>query len=174
MVQLEKLLGKEKKYILHGISMGGSGVLFALGKKTIAKKAHNISLVINDSGFDILKKELYYQHTIILGNSFHFKILLKFVLFGMSIINLFINNFLFSQYSIIKILQKRKKLATKNIPIIVFHGEKDSLVLPEVALNIKNADSCNLVDLHIIKDAPHIGSYFYEPIQYINIIKKYL
>ena len=62
-------------------------------------------------------------------------------------------------------------MGTKDIPVVIFHGEKDTLVEPATADILKDAAGKSNVRVFKIKDAPHIGSYFYGKEEYINQIK---
>ncbi|MBR5866407.1 MAG: alpha/beta fold hydrolase [Spirochaetaceae bacterium] len=162
----------DKEIILHGVSMGGATVVQALAQKKMQEFADRIKLVVSDCAFVSARSQLLNQAGSILGSTFIQKMISQAVLCGMSLVNFFVCGFFMEQNSPKKALKKRRKLASAKVPLIFYHGERDSFV-PFERVSVLEAAAGNNAKAFIIKDAPHIGSYFYEPELYMkNIIEK--
>lgn len=163
--------GKEHKILLHGVSLGSSTVLRALSLKQLPEK--NISLAIVDSAFSSFIKQMKSQMDFILPKSPLQNFIKKLLLFGLNLSNFFVQGFFFSQHAPKKYLKKRNKAKNKSIPILFFHGEKDKMVgtqMTEELFHLANEPK----KLVFVKEAPHIGSYFYEPELYMAEIESLL
>lgn len=163
--------GKEHKILLHGVSLGSSTILRALSLKQLPE--NNISLAIVDSAFSSFIKQMKSQMDFLLPKSPLQNFIKKLLLFGLDLSNFLVQGFFFSQHAPKKYLKKRNKAKNKSIPIVFFHGEKDKMVGPQMSeeLFFLANEPKKLV---FVKEAPHIGSYFYEPELYMAEIESLL
>lgn len=158
------------KIILHGVSMGAAAVMQSLATKKMQSFASDIAIAVADCGFSSAKEQLSIQAQSLLGNSIFQRGIARLVLAGMSMVNLIVNGFTMRRNSPQRALRKRKNLATARIPLVLFHGEKDAFVPTEMATTLAEAAQGTQVVIRNIKDAPHIGSYFYAPETYMGAI----
>lgn len=170
---LKQRFGDDVKLLLHGVSMGASSVIMAVyGKKTQIKEVlPMISVVVADCGFSSFKTQLQNQIARILPRKGIQKIVGKLVYWGISVSNFICNRFTLSKASPLdafqKILKEEKK--EKYPMLILFHGKSDSLALPIMSEELfKIAPAPKRIVL--VENAPHIGSYFYNPNGYMNTI----
>lgn len=169
--EIVKRKGPSVKIILHGVSMGAATVIESLGLQSTEGYAAHISGVIADCSFASAKKQLLKEGRRLLGNSLFARCTLRVIYWGMSFICFVSCGFFYGQSSPEKTLKERQNMGTKDIPVVIFHGEKDTLVEPATADILKDAAGKSNVRVFKIKDAPHIGSYFYGKEEYINQIK---
>lgn len=160
---------QKPKIILHGVSMGAAAVMESLSNKKISSQSNLIALAVADCGFASFNEQLSTQINCFLGKNPFQKGLAYLIIFGMSIINFCVNGFFFFQNSPKKALVKRRKMSSRNIPLVIFHGTEDTFVNFKVIETIEKAAKGN-IKINLIKDAPHIGSYFYAPEKYMQTI----
>lgn len=161
--------GKEHKIILHGVSLGSSTVLRALSFKKIPKE--NLALVITDSSFFTFRSQLKRQLNSLFPNSFLQNFVKTLLLFGLSLSNFLVQGFFFCQHSPKKYIQRRNK--RNDVPLLLFHGEKDLMIPLQVFETLSTLAKEPKKTLYI-KDALHIGAYFYEPELYMAEIESLL
>ena len=159
--------------ILHGVSMGGATVIQSLSHKKMQEFVPQIKLAVSDCTFVSARSQMMKQSSVILGSTLIQKIISNIVVFGMSLVNFFVCGFFMEQNSPKNALKKIQKMPAVKIPLIFFHGKKDSFVPYEKVLTLK-ANTDNNARVFIIEDAPHIGSYFYEPELYMKVVTEKL
>lgn len=157
------------KIILHGVSMGAATVILSLARRRMQSYAGQIVLAVADCGFSCAKAQMLGQSRVLFGSSGFQQVLARLVLSGMSLVNFFMCGFFIGQNSPLKALRKKSRLRTASVPVILFHGEKDAFVPIEMSDALKEAGGDNTT-LIKVKDAPHIGSYFYAPEMYMSRI----
>ncbi|MGL4985753.1 MAG: alpha/beta hydrolase [Treponemataceae bacterium] len=163
--------GQNSKIILHGISMGGAAVLTYTGLKNKQVKNHNKNLIlfISDSAFSSFSKQVDFQFKRIISGGGFQSIFRFFLLLGISLVCFFQNGFFHFQHDPAKKVSNRLKNNLETIPLIIFHGLADTVVLPEHAQR-NFSYACGKVQLECVVGAPHIGAYFYEPENYFSVI----
>ncbi|MBO5137724.1 MAG: alpha/beta fold hydrolase [Spirochaetaceae bacterium] len=157
------------KIILHGVSMGGAAVIQSLVQKKTICNAQHIAFAVADCSFSSAKKVFKSQTAIFLGNSVFQKVLSYLIIQSVSLINFFVCGFTLGQNSPKKALKQRAKFATSKIPLLFFHGKDDSFISCDAAYELLEVAKENAT-LTIIEEAPHIGSYFYAPKDYMQKI----
>lgn len=171
---------------LHGVSMGGGTVIQTLFSSALWNNDSNIQGAVADCSFACFKDQTKLQISKIIGNSVFQKIVGECIYWGTSF-SCFIHTGFFIGKSCpikkIKTISCKKFSDDNKIRIkehkkpflILFQGLSDMLVIPENADKIyETLEKKNITKNILIKvpDAPHIGSYFYEPEEYMKIIFK--
>lgn len=170
--KIQELKGSQAKLILHGVSMGAVSVIQALNQKTALKSADSIIGVVADCGFSSALDQLSQQGTAIFGSSPVIRIATKLMLAGLSAINYLRCGFFYSQDSARNALIRRRELATQKVPLVLFHGEKDAFISPQMAHQLEEAAGSEKVLTVHVPEAPHIGSYFYDKAGYMEAVQK--
>lgn len=160
---------QKPKLILHGVSMGGAAVIQSLANKNLASQTDFIAAAVADCSFASFKEQLASQINSFLGKNLFQQGISSMLIFGMSVINFFLNGFFFYKNSPKKALMKRQKMPTCNIPLVIFHGIEDAFVSSKVTKTLENAANGN-INVNLVENAPHIGSFFYESTKYMQII----
>ncbi len=162
---LRKRFGADIKIILHGVSMGGAAVIQAAFKYSLP-----VSLVVADCSFANYGQNAKKMIQSFFPKGWFSSLIILGIYFSANISNLFVNGFFFSKSNPQKVLSEA---CDTTIPILIFHGGKDSLVAIDCAkeLYISAREPKKMV---VIEDAPHIGSWFYEKEKYMNEVLSYL
>lgn len=175
---LVKKFGTDCEVYLHGVSMGAATVLqyLAIHTKDALKYQNQIKGVVSDCAFSCFSKQLVTQMSYVIGCNVFQKLVSRVLIFGTSFANFILNGFFFFQSSPVKALKsKHAQQVINRIPILLFHGEKDKLVSSSMSTELFNSiKNYNDKYLFTVKNAPHIGSYFYDRDSYIEKINKYL
>ena len=159
--------GADTKIILHGVSMGGATVIQAAFDHRIP-----VALVVSDCAFSDFETQVKSSVRKFLPGGFVSLALVNGIMFFTSLINFFVNGFWFSQNSPQKVLQSAEN-TDFSIPLLIFHGAHDNLVLPKYAQDIYDSASEPKV-LVTVANAPHIGSWFYDKDCYMEKIESLL
>lgn len=165
--ELKEIFGDSVKIILHGVSMGASVVLRALSLKKLQNE--NVILAVCDSPAINCKDGIKLRIKNTFGNKKDSKFLSFLIYLGVDILNFCKFGFFFERHDAIKEIRKRNKNNSKDIPILFFNGEKDLLT------TVDNTKKVFIIANEpkkavFIKEAPHIGSYFYEEKTYFDSI----
>lgn len=172
---VEKILqlkGRNTKILLHGVSMGAVSVIRSLIQKHVVEVADNLIGVAADCGFSSAKDQLIQQGKLLFGDSILIKIGTYWMIAGLSAVNFLRCGFFYSQDSAKQALITRRELATAKVPLVLFHGEEDAFISPEMAHQLEQAaGATNVLKIHV-SGAPHIGSYFYDKDGYLQALKK--
>lgn len=141
--------GKDVKILLTGISMGAATVVMAAGKEL----PKNVVGVLADCGFhsakEIIKKTIKEMHLPV-------KLFYPFVKFAAKALG----KFNLEETSAIEEIKKTK------LPIIFFHGKKDSIVPHYMSVEMYNACPTRK-KLISIEEADHGIAYLVEPEKYL-------
>ena len=170
-----KKYGDDCKFVLHGVSMGSATVLNTICLKSMKKTEYinKVILTVADCGFGNWINQLKSQMEESIGKGLLQNITFHLIKNGLSFCSFITGNGFMGNFSPIKHLRKATKKDGYNFPILIFQGEKDLLVKPESAQEtfdaIKNQKQKEVI---FVKDAPHIGSYFYNKDLYIGKIKQ--
>jgi len=163
---------KNCNFILHGVSMGAATVIQTLSLKGTQQVTPKISLVVGDCGFSSAKDQMSLQINQFFGKNLFQKFIGKIIFLGLSFVNFFKSGFFLGWDSPKKALKKRQKMNCAKVPVILFHGEKDSFVPLNMLESLEKASGNKNISIIKVKDAPHIGCYFYEPEKYMESIMK--
>ncbi len=155
--------GTDTKIILHGISMGGATVIQAAFYHEIS-----VSLVVSDCAGSSFSTQMKNSVRKLLPGGFFSLLLVEGILFFASLTCLFVNGFFFYKNSPQRILEKAKN-SDYSVPLLIIQGENDTLVLPSSAENIYNV-ACEPKHVFFVKNAPHIGSWFYDTDAYMSAV----
>lgn len=134
--------GDHIKILLHGISMGSATVMLMSGRDDLPK---NVVFTVADCGFTTMKEEFLHNLTA-------YKVPLFPLVPVTDFFNLLINKTTYSRVAPIESVKKAK------VPILFFHGDKDSLVPTRMGYEVYNACSSEK-ELVIVKGAAHANSY---------------
>lgn len=168
--ELQNILGRSVKIILHGISMGSSAVIRSLSLPDFPEKS--VYLAISDSCFSDYSQQMDIHLTSLFPNK-GFQKGIKFLLLKfLSLSNFLLQGFFFSSHSPLKALQKRNKLPSSSVPVLFFHGENDSMVPLSSAKTLYNA-AAEPKKLVVVYKALHIGAFFYDSEMYMKTIIEY-
>ena len=130
------------KILLFGLSVGGTAVCCATGQNL----PQNVLCAISDSAFSSGYAQI--DHTIR-----NFKPSIK----------IFKNHLLSFAERICELDLKKsnvcERLRSSKVPILIFHGENDKIVLPENAEKLFESAPQNMKEICIISDASHCQSY---------------
>ncbi|AEE17930.1 alpha/beta hydrolase [Treponema brennaborense] len=162
--------GENTRFILHGVSMGAAAVLQSLSLKEFQPFVPNVTAAVADCGFSSAKEQLACQIGEIIGAAAFQRFIGGLVINGMSLVNGLMSGFFLGQDSPVKALRKRRKLPACRIPLVLFHGDADVMVSPRMANELETAAAGCGVSVAHVPDAPHIGSYFYDPQSYMRRI----
>ena len=166
--------GQDCKFVLHGVSMGAATVLntISMKKTKITGYLDKVILACADCGFGDWMNQLKEQIQESLGKNHFQRFLFYLIQSGLSFCSFITGNGFMESFSPTKHLRKATQKEGFNFPILIFQGEKDILVKPKTAqeiydsiLNQKNKE------VILVKNAPHIGSYFYDKELYMKKIK---
>jgi len=150
-----KEFGENRKLIITGISMGAATVLMA----SVLDLPKNVIGVLADCGYnkpsDIIKK-------VIIDMKLPPKVFYPFIKLGARIFG----RFNLEETSPFECVQKTK------LPIIFFHGGKDSLVPCDMSIKLYNA-CISEKKLVTIDDAEHGISYLADPEKYVDELNKF-
>jgi fermentation-respiration switch protein FrsA (DUF1100 family) len=175
---VKKRYGSEIEIILHGVSMGGGTVVQTLFSSEVWKDNKCVlSGAVADCSFGYFKDQMNIQIKRIFGISVFQNTMGKLIYAGCTCACFIHAGFFIGKSSPInKIKNLQISGSVKNKPfLLIFQGTKDTLVYPKNADIIYSAAEAKSVTKNIvikIKNAPHIGSYFYEPENYMNSIMK--
>ncbi|MBQ7366407.1 MAG: alpha/beta fold hydrolase [Spirochaetaceae bacterium] len=170
--RIQELKGSQTNLILHGVSMGAVTVIQALNEKTALESADTIRGVAADCGFSSALDQLSQQGTVIFGSSPLIRLATKLMLADLSAVNYLRCGFLYSQDSARNALIRRRELATQKVPLVLFHGENDAFISPDMAHQLEEAAGSEKVLKIHVPGAPHIGSYFYDKAGYMEGVRK--
>ena len=164
---VQEKIGMGAKIILHGVSMGASAVITSLAKANFPSGA--IVLAVSDSSFSDYSKQMDIHLAALLPKKGFQSFIRKLLLAGLSLSNFLLQGFFFFSHSPVKAIVRRS-VNTNDLPVLFFHGVKDSMVPLQMAQDLyeKAKEPKKLV---IVKNALHIGSFFYEPEMYMSTIE---
>lgn len=152
---VSKEFGENKKIIITGISMGAATVLMA----SSLDLPKNVIGVLADCGYnkpgDIIKK-------VIIDMKLPPKVFYPFIKLGARLYG----NFNIEETSPYECVQKAK------LPIIFFHGGKDSLVPCDMSIKLYNSCASEK-KLVTIENAEHGISYLTDPEKYVDELNKF-
>lgn len=151
-----------QKIFLHGVSMGGATVLLYAGNKI--KKNTAVKGIISDSSYPSYTAVFLRLVQMIFKNSF----VAHSIIWGASWGSFFNTGIFFSE------IRPDKALNNIEIPVLLFHGEKDQLVPLFMIHPLVCAKMKPLCELVVVPEAPHIGAYFYAPELYMNKINDFM
>ena len=160
---LRNRFGSDTKIILHGVSMGGATVIqaaFTYGIPAI--------LVVSDCASSDFSVQMKNSVRKFFPKGFISALLVNGIIFFASFTSFFVNGFFFCKNSPVKVLRDSKK-ADYSVPLLIMHGENDTLVPIIHAEKIYNSASEPRKFLRV-KNAPHIGSWFYDKDRYMTEI----
>lgn len=156
--KLIRMFGPETEIILSGVSMGGATVMMASGEEDLPKQ---VKLIIEDCGYS----STVAQFESAFPKQFYF--LRKPVLFFCNLISLLLNHYSLYKASSVKQIEKC------TVPMLFFHGEKDTFVPTEMVYD--NFDACNTFKkLRIIPNAGHAQGYDADPAGYEATVEAFL
>ncbi len=161
---LQSRFGNDVDIILHGISMGGSAVI-----QSVFFYSLPVKLVISDCTFSEYSKNVRSLVQRFFPKNFFSTFIVGGIYFFASISCYFANGFFFGKNNTKKIIKE----SSSNIPLLLFHGEEDTLVEPHCAQELYESAN-GPKELVIVKGAAHIGSWFYQKDLYMDTIFKYL
>jgi pimeloyl-ACP methyl ester carboxylesterase len=167
---LRERFGGDIPILLHGISMGAAAALLYTALPGKIAHPDKVLTVVADCGFSSLHAQFVHQMKLVMGGSPIQWIVSRIILCGMSVINFCLNGFFFFQESPERALAKRRNLPSGNVPLILFHGEADKLVPAWMFDRLIQASGGKNLTIERVPNAPHLGSYFYEPRRYIQVI----
>lgn len=148
--------GKDKKIFLVGVSMGAASILMC-GEDNLPR---NVVALIADSPYstpsDIIN-EVTKQMKLIPWLIYPF---------------IYMSALLFAKVRLNK-TSALKAIKNIKIPILIIHGEKDSLVPCDMSRKLKDANP-QYVELHTFENADHGLSYIEDPIRYNQIVTEFL
>lgn len=152
-----KQIGPQAKIVLFGVSMGASTVEMLSGEKLPPQ----VKCLIADCGYSSIDQEMTY----LLKRQYH---LPKYPFYPLvSTINHHRLGYYLGDVSSVEQLKKNK------LPIFFIHGEKDTFVPSEMALENFRATTAPK-ELWIVKNATHAESYWIDPLEYQRRIKNFL
>ena len=166
--------GEDCKFVLHGVSMGAATVLNTISLKKAKKTGYlnKVILTCADCGFGDWMKQLKEQIQESLGKNHFQRFLFYLIQSGLSFCSFITGNGFMESFSPTKHLQKATKKEGFDFPILIFQGEKDVLVKPKTAQEIYDSiHNQKNKELILVKNAPHIGSYFYDKDLYMKKIR---
>lgn len=169
---LHTRFGENIRIVLHGVSMGASAVIqSAYGviavQKEFEAERKTLKLVVADCGFYRFSDQVEHELALFLSSGRIQRYLFKCIAGAASFFNFFAAGFFFAAHNPGKTLSLYSKNA--GFKLIVFHGSADTLVPPKAARQLYEAAHCPK-KLVFIKDAPHIGSRFYDTKTYMDTI----
>ena len=147
-----KRFGKDVKIILGGISMGAGTVLMASGLDL----PENVKGILADCPFTS-PEEIIMEF----GKSKGFPMKVAYPL-------TFLSAKLFGDFSLTAADAVRAVKKTM-VPILIIHGEDDTLVPPEMSLRIAEANPA-MIERYTFPGAEHGISYMIDPERYANIL----
>ncbi|MDR1784930.1 MAG: alpha/beta hydrolase [Spirochaetaceae bacterium] len=158
---LKERFGGDVKIVLHGVSMGAAAaILFP------AEKEPAIAAVVGDCGFSSVRKQFMNMAGAFFAANPVQRAVTWILLSGMSAVNFVLGGSFFFQNSPERALKKRRGRP----PLALFHGERDALVAPEMFADLLEAAGGEGAAARMIPGAPHMGSYFYAPGEYMGVI----
>ncbi len=161
---VKKKFGKDVSIILHGVSMGGASVIQGAFFYSLP-----VALVVSDCSFSDYSTNVKN----LVQNFFPKNWFSTWMIFGIykfaAVSNVFVNGFSFEKNCPKRILS----LSSHTIPLLLFHGEKDSLVNSKYSYELYDAAK-EPRKIVVVKKAPHIGSWFYDKEKYMNEVFNYL
>ncbi len=163
----KKRFGNDTKVLLHGVSMGGASVIQAAYAYGLP-----VELVVSDCSFSDYSQNVKTLIRSFFPKNWFSSFLITGIYASAAISSYFINGFSFEKNNPKKILALVKERA-EGIPLLIFHGEKDSLVNVLCAEELYAAAKPPK-SLTIFKNAPHIGSWFYDKKKYMDTVFRYL
>ncbi len=169
---MDKRFEGKARFILHGVSMGGGTVLQCIGSKQFAKAgyASKVLVAVSDSPFSNFLEETLNQFEFMFPTRPVFR---TFMAYGISFSCWITGHGFLSRISPEKAMARATRLKYQLPPVILFHGLGDILVRPYMSMKIYDRIAGEK-QLCLIEKAPHIGSYFYEPENYMSAVEKYL
>lgn len=150
--------GKDKKYVLHGTSMGATTVLMALGLPYVQE---HVSAVIADCAFTSPKD--IFSH--VMKKDYHVPSF-PFMEIG-GIYSQFLAGYKFGDYSTLEALKDNK------VPVLFIHGGKDKFVPTWMSNENYEATTCKK-RLLVVEEGGHGSSVFEETELYEKTEKEFL
>ena len=166
--------GQDCKFVLHGVSMGAATVLNTISLKKAKKTGYldKVILTCADCGFGYWMNQLKEQTQESLGNNHFQRFMFYLIQSGLSFCSFITGNGFMENFSPAKHLSKATKKTGFNFPIFIFQGDADILVKPKAAQDIFDSiHNQKNKELILVKNAPHIGSYFYDKDLYMKKIR---
>ncbi len=158
--------GDDTKIVLHGVSMGGASVIQAAFKYSIP-----VCLVVSDCAFSSFSKNVKNMIQSFFPKNWVSTFFIAGIYASASFLNFVANGFFLGKSNPQNTLLKND--STNKTPLLLFHGENDTLVKPLCAHELFAAAKMPK-KLILVKEAPHIGSWFYECKKYMNEVFCYL
>ncbi|WP_110955463.1 alpha/beta hydrolase [Anaerosinus massiliensis] len=148
---------------VHGISMGAATALL---HSALNESTHRVSFYIADSSYDDFKALLVKQLTTIAGLPKD-TYALDIVLFYTQIAAYYHDKFTFDQIS------PRLAVEQSTTPILYLHGEKDTLIPPQMSQDLYN-DTASAKELHFFADTPHASAVYHDKATYAETIRAFI
>ena len=148
--------GKNRPVYLHGISLGGGTVLMASGLEL----PENVKGIIADCPFNDPEKIIRYVCRLIKLNPDICWPIIK------------LSALIYGRFNINQTTAAQEVTKTTK-PILIIHGDADDFVPEHMSAEVQKANPA-MVERHLIADAGHGLSYYYDPEQYESIVKVFI
>ena len=152
------LFGDDERSFLHGVSMGGAGVMMASGEEDLPASVKGI---IDDCGFTSTLDE--FRH--VFPDKFSF--LREPVLFIDSVASRIFRGYFFKEASSLDQLKKNTR------PILFIHGGADDFVPTEMVYRCYDA-AVSEKELLVVPGAGHAVSYVHSPEMYEEAVDSFI
>jgi alpha-beta hydrolase superfamily lysophospholipase len=148
---------------LHGVSMGAAAVLSFGALSSTSGFSPCVKGLILDSCFPAHRDTVIRLLSRIVGSRF----VARSIAAGASIAAFVVSGTRFGQ------MDAKKDLRRCTLPVLAFHGGKDQLVPLSSITPVFRNEVIQSVELIVIPEAPHIGSYFYGRDIYLSKIEDF-
>ncbi len=158
---LEKRFGPGMRVILHGTSMGAAASLLYGGSGQVSPA---VKCIVSDSSFSSYYAECSYQLSCIVSGRWLQKVFRTSLIGGASLVCRIRSGVFFGKIAPVKAARYI------TVPLLFFHGEKDVLVPPQMSGDLYGAAAVKEKRLITVPGAPHMGSWFYDPVRYFEAV----
>ena len=152
---------KKTAIFLHGVSMGGAAVLMYGGNRS--HLPDEVMGIVSDSSFASYFKAFSLLINFVVRNRF----IAWSIAHGASLASYTSCGIPFAKMSPLSVVD------SITVPLLFFHGENDVLVPIRTVQKMFDKAVQRTNEIVVIPEAPHIGAYFYAPLEYMDKIEQF-